>query len=65
MGGLNKRNSVTVKNYTVGLVVALFVIKGSQMAVYGLSSESRDPAVADTCWVVLESMQRLRPSRDG
>ena len=43
--------------------IVLFIIAGFQMAGYGQSSELRDPAVVDTCWVGQALMQCLQPSQ--
>jgi hypothetical protein len=43
----------------LGLVVILYVIEWSQKAVYGLSSELRNPVAVGTWWVGLASMQYL------
>ena len=60
-----KRKILDAVEKMVELVVVGYVVVEYQKAVHGLSSEPRNPAVVDTCWVGLAPTQYLLPSRDG
>jgi hypothetical protein len=53
-----------MENIVEGPVVALYAVVESRMAVHGLSSELRNPAVVDTCWVGLALTWYLPPSQN-
>jgi hypothetical protein len=66
MGELVEKVLEMLKKNSARFVVALFVVEGSRMAVYGPFSDQRSLAAAvDTSGVGLASTRHLLPSRDG
>ena len=64
MAELDENFFKMTKKIAMGLVVALFVITGSQMAVHSPFSELRNPMAVGTWWVGLASTPHPWPSQD-
>ena len=62
MAKLNGKKIEVMEKKLVGLVVASYVVVGSQTAVDGLSSDPRCLAVG--CWEQWVTTQRRQPSRN-